>query len=550
MSFEVKLDEKNSICLAVNLPKQHMTFVINGIIREYNHLSKEALYVPESGYLLFGQDQDLINGGFNKRQSFRGYVIDFSLHKGALSINDMIKFTNCAQDVQMRPEDLIFDFSKIHENFELLNVSVIHKDFDPDFCHSNTSFISFIPGLRTFQSAVKFCHSMGGEVVAPKNAVENAKLFELLSTYESKCENTYTDITWLGIYYNNEKSSFEHYITGNEVTYVNTRTNRTKSPGDKCVTYFGSLKDSSAWYGVWMIKPCKAYETCVACFFPEPKKLHLRGLCKKSDFDRYYYLTVENGTEYFRGEKYSFIRFVSENDELGYWKMERNDIPSTYAIMKQDFKNHFPIGKNTWKIIGDSCKQENNDLILTFCENNQFTCSDGSCIPLDKRCNLELDCFDHSDEADCLPLIVSDSYSNQIPAPKPNIYEPLTIWFYFDIHSVKDFDLKGFNFLTEISLALEWRDSRLDFKNLKDIEDLNVIDIEGDLLPWLPQYQFEGDQNSSGEIKTVDYRLNIRRMSPPLPDNDEYTITGKRKSVGALTFFYFVLQPFDLYYGL
>lgn len=530
LDFDAKLDKKDSLCLAVDLLERYVTAVVNGKVTQFFNISQEALSVREDGNVVLGQDQDFNNGGYNKLQSFRGYIIDFSLINRILTTREMLEFTNCSQHFQLEPKDIIFDFSNIDENFEAFNVSIIHKEFDANFCHSDTSFMSLIPGLKTFYQAKEFCHSVGGEVMVPRNAEENENLFDYLNTHKSKCQSTYTAISWLGIFYNNIEGYLEHYLTGNELNFVNAR-NKTINPDNKCVAIIGSEMDSPVWFGVWLIKSCTAYKTCVTCFFNEPKELHLRGLCKDSPFDRYYYLTVENGTEYFRGYKYSSIRLVSSTEGrevLGYWILYRKDIPSSKAIMKRKYMNHFPIGKNNWKIDEESCQQESTDLILTYCNTNEFTCSDGSCIPLNKRCNLQLDCDDHSDEADCLPLILPESYSNLIPAPKPSMNEPLRIKFHFCIFSIKDLDLKGYNFVAEILLKLVWRDSRLSFRNLKNDEDLNLIEAEGNSLPWLPRYRFEGDQNSSGDVNTLDHRLSIRRRSSPLPDNDEFTVTGKK----------------------
>ena len=40
-------------------------------------------------------------------------------------------------------------------------------------------------------------------------------------------------------------------------------------------------------------------------------------------------------------------------------------------------------------------------LTLTRCNEDEFTCNNGMCIDIEKRCNLKEDCQDKSDESNC-----------------------------------------------------------------------------------------------------------------------------------------------------
>ena len=44
-------------------------------------------------------------------------------------------------------------------------------------------------------------------------------------------------------------------------------------------------------------------------------------------------------------------------------------------------------------------------LSLSSCLDSEFTCSEGSCVALSNRCDMQLDCPDESDEKDCQKLL-------------------------------------------------------------------------------------------------------------------------------------------------
>lgn len=58
------------------------------------------------------------------------------------------------------------------------------------------------------------------------------------------------------------------------------------------------------------------------------------------------------------------------------------------------------------------CEKSDEEHMITIstCFDNEFTCNHGGCIDLDKKCDLEPDCEDKSDEAFCSNIVIPEGY--------------------------------------------------------------------------------------------------------------------------------------------
>lgn len=172
------------------------------------------------------------------------------------------------------------------------------------------------------------------------------------------------------------------------------------------------------WFGVQGLGdvPCDngIGDMCV-CSYTQKPILKMRGLCKKSYIDTLYTL-YQDKTSAFYGLRQTKIEF---DDALGKWKMYVIALPTT-GLTKTEPGHNLILGKHMWRIFNDSSscnegKPYKKYLKLTGCTDEEFTCTDGQCIMMDKRCDQIADCRDESDESNCKIVVRKENYNKKIP---------------------------------------------------------------------------------------------------------------------------------------
>ena len=154
------------------------------------------------------------------------------------------------------------------------------------------------------------------------------------------------------------------------------------------------------------------------------------------------------------------------------------------------------MGLHSWQINGDQYCNEGQPytalLKLTACKEGQFTCNDGICISMDKRCDQISDCVDSSDELRCNMIDLKPNYKKTIPPSNASVYVSLDILKLVNIEEVTH------SITIQFQVTLEWRDERMLFYNLKNKSFLNKLDDSVINELWLPRIIYENtDQKES-----------------------------------------------------
>ncbi|KAK4326156.1 hypothetical protein Pmani_003302 [Petrolisthes manimaculis] len=129
------------------------------------------------------------------------------------------------------------------------------------------------------------------------------------------------------------------------------------------------------------------------------------------------------------------------------------------SLFRSVFHDKRLIGRGTWFDAND----REVTLTLSHCQTGEFTCNNGQCVNLTKRCNgVPLECDDYSDDDDSCWMFKGPPtyYFKQQPPQNPLVNLSINLARYRDVMLDKN--------LLQIVMVikLSWRDERLTFHNL------------------------------------------------------------------------------------
>ena len=204
---------------------------------------------------------------------------------------------------------------------------------------------------------------------------------------------------------------------------------------------------------------------CFACQVEDFKEFRLKGLCHSGlgYFDHKFVFRSQvlvNGQPTWRGYKRNTIQW---NDRRKGWEIydQRNNM--VVAFLKGS--KELPVGEQVWIIENDEvCDniKANSEIVLMLskCQEFEFSCSDGSCISIDLKCNYVADCFDNSDENECSTLKeegmerydvgILDILTNE---KKEIIKNPINIS--IDIHNIESIEEVNMRFTADFTVTAE-----------------------------------------------------------------------------------------------
>ena len=79
---------------------------------------------------------------------------------------------------------------------------------------------------------------------------------------------------------------------------------------------------------------------------------------------------------------------ISRHETENSWKISHKSYPDLTLTMLD--KDALPVGRHDWRINNNVCNQGSTNvqsLLISGCKEEEFTCDDGKCLDITKRCN-------------------------------------------------------------------------------------------------------------------------------------------------------------------
>ena len=164
-------------------------------------------------------------------------------------------------------------------------------------------------------------------------------------------------------------------------------------------------------------------------------------------------------------------------------------------------------------------------LSMTICNNDQFNCNDGGCIPLNSWCdsnalNDSASCADGSDELNCSFAHDLSGYNKGvIPTPYP--YTELLI--YVEILNIQDISAMNGRLRISLNLSMEWKEPRVAFHGIWENKLFNKADEKEQEMLWKPKVVFSNMIMKEFELLTkpemvIDCNYNLIPTNPEFSD--------------------------------
>ena len=368
-------------------------------------------------------------------QSMYGRITDIQIFSSVLPNSDLERITGC-QD--MRQGDVLrWDNTQWVMTGAKTNIKKERLELETFICNFPTRSFHIIPLKKNFKSeSLNLCQKFSAQVAAYTTEEEFTELTRYLSgeniMQATQCqdrvdikERTLEMSAWLGNDDNDQEGIWTNWYTKNMVSHFPWADGRPYAGGVRynCMGLDVQIRNTGDTFGevegaVIGDEECENAAFCPICEISHSiLKIFVRGLCRMSMFNDVYMYNIDSkGEIIYLGEQTSRI-YYDKIDKMWVWldkksKNSRATSSSTYSslligVHEVDFG----------KVEEDACQADGvvRRLKFTTCIPGEFTCNDGQCVGIEKRCDQTSHCNDQSDEENCKIIHMEKRYNKKIP---------------------------------------------------------------------------------------------------------------------------------------
>ena len=301
-------------------------------------------------------------------------------------------------------------------------------------------------------------------------------------------------------------SPHDHLETGVVWPWYNIRGDTDKGDTHNCLLMY---TDESA-DDTWDEAQCSSYDQACPCQNAEQPLLFLRGLCFYNTLDMIYtpkQLATNPNNMIILGYQTSNIQY---SDSISQWIL--TDASSNVTAVSMASKVSYVLGKHKWTVTGDVYECHEGQPYTTYLKLSgcnpigEFTCDDGQCVAMEKRCDQVPNCRDQSDERGCQLMVTKEGYNKNIPPITVKSSDqstvPVCLNISIELLQIIDMEEQDHKIDLQFQITLEWREnSRVVFQNLKKKKSLNVLSDEEISQIWLPMVFYDNtDQKEATRL--------------------------------------------------
>ena len=285
-----------------------------------------------------------------------------------------------------------------------------------------------------------------------------------------------------------------------------------------CLAYYSDEPKNASWFE-W---ECDGLAFECACQYQREPLIRLQGLCPHSalkGLDQnvgWRFIPIqpkENPLDiFFASGMSSRIDF---NKTANQWII--SDPVSKVTARSWSGRETYVLGRHKWMVYDDNPKCHpvegepySTQLLFSACQEGEYTCNDGQCIAMKKRCNQYADCRDKSDEINCNLLVIPVGYNRKVPPIKlaqDDTIIPVTVDIAMVLLKIVEIEEEEHSIDFQFEIILKWRDNRVFYHNLKKDTSLNALSEEDVRRLWLPLVIYANtDQKKMTRFRKNDLR--------------------------------------------